>query len=147
MPTRAEPLRGVEILLVEDDPDSREVLKLGLELAGAQVRSAGDARQAMDALHDRVPDVIVSDLGLPDEDGLSMMRRIRMLSPEEGGRVPAVAVTAYTLADDLAETRRAGFQQHFRKPVETRDLLTRVAELATGGPTVERRGAERLRKA
>jgi CheY-like chemotaxis protein len=133
------PLKGVKVLLVEDDADTREVLSLGLQLAGARVESVGAASEALDALHDRVPDVIVSDIGLPDEDGLSMMRRIRTLSPDEGGRVPAVAVTAYTLVDDMEEARRAGFQEHFRKPVETQQLLERVAELAEEGPTVERR--------
>ena len=133
------PLEGVNILLVEDDEDTRDVLSLGLQLAGARVESVGAAQEALDALHDRVPDVIVSDIGLPDEDGLSMMRYIRTLSPDEGGRVPAVAVTAYTLVDDVEEARRAGFQQHFRKPVETQELLERVAELAGLGPTIERR--------
>jgi CheY-like chemotaxis protein len=133
------PLQGVKILLVEDDPDTREVLSLGLALAGARVESVGAAREALDAMQQQVPDVIVSDIGLPDEDGLSMMRRIRTLSPEEGGRVPAVAVTAYTLVDDADEARRAGFQEHFRKPVETGELFERVAALAEEGPTVERR--------
>jgi CheY-like chemotaxis protein len=133
------PLQGVKVLLVEDDADTREVLSLGLQLAGARVESVGAAREALDAMHEQVPDVIVSDIGLPDEDGLSMMRRIRTFSPEEGGRVPAVAVTAYTLVDDAEEALRAGFQQHFRKPVETQELLERVAELADEGPTVERR--------
>lgn len=136
-------LQGVKVLLVEDDADTREVLSLGLQLAGAKVESVGAAREALDAMHEQVPDVIVSDIGLPDEDGLSMMRRIRTFSPEEGGRVPAVAVTAYTLVDDVDEARRAGFQQHFRKPVETQELLQGVAALAEEGPTVERRNAAR----
>jgi CheY-like chemotaxis protein len=139
MARSAVPLQGVKVLLVEDDADTREVLSLGFELAGARVESVGAAREALEAMHDRIPDVIVSDIGLPDEDGLSMMRHIRTLSPDEGGRVPAVAVTAYTLVDDKEEALRAGFQQHFRKPVETQQLLDRVAELAEEGPTVERR--------
>ena len=143
MDKHAVPLNGVKVLLVEDDPDTREVLSLGLELAGARVQSVGAVSEALDAMHEGVPDVIVSDIGLPDEDGLSMMRRIRTLSPEEGGRVPAVAVTAYTLVDDVDEALRAGFQEHFRKPVETRELLERVAELAVAGPTVERRSQAR----
>jgi CheY-like chemotaxis protein len=139
-----ERLDGIQILVVEDDDDTREVLSLGLQMAGAQVESVGAAREAIEALKNHVPDVIVSDIGLPDEDGLALMRRIRTLSPSRGGRVPAVAVTAYTLVDDAQETIRAGFQEHFRKPLETSMLFDRIAELADEGPTVERRQFQRV---
>jgi CheY-like chemotaxis protein len=130
-------LDGVRVLVVEDDEDTREVLTLGLELQGAVVRSVGSAREALAAVEEFRPTVILSDIGLPDEDGLSMMRRLRRL-PSASARIPAAAVTAFTLSDDGDEPIRAGFQRHFRKPVETRTLFDAVAELAKLG-VVERR--------
>jgi CheY-like chemotaxis protein len=134
-------LEDVRVLLVEDDEDTREVLTLGLELHGAIVRAVGSARAALRAVEEFTPHVILSDIGLPDEDGLSMIRRLRQL-PASCGRIPAAAVTAFTLSDDGEEPIRAGFQRHFRKPVETRVLFEAVAELARLG-AVERRGHRR----
>ena len=114
------------------------LLTLGLELYGADVVAVGCAADAMAALERDVPDVILSDIGLPDEDGFDLIRRVRRLSPSRGGLVPAVAVTAFTLADDGAEATRAGFQRHFRKPVDTRALFDSVIALAAAG-RVERR--------
>jgi len=134
-------LDGVRVLLVEDDEDTREVLTLGLELDGAEVKAVGSAREALRAVDLFCPHVILSDIGLPDEDGLSMIRKLRKL-PAARGRIPAAAVTAFTLSDDGEEPIRAGFQRHFRKPVETRTLFDAVAELAALGK-VERRARER----
>jgi CheY-like chemotaxis protein len=130
-------LDGVRVLVVEDDEDTREVLTLGLELQGAEVMAVGSARAALGAIEEFAPSVILSDIGLPDEDGLSMMRKLRRMS-SACGRIPAAAVTAFTLSDDGDEPIRAGFQRHFRKPVETRTLFEAVAELAKLG-VVERR--------
>ena len=134
-------LDGVRVLLVEDDEDTREVLTLGLELQGAEVRAVGSAKEALRAVDGFSPHVILSDIGLPDEDGLSMIRKLRKL-PAALGRIPAAAVTAFTLSDDGEEPIRAGFQRHFRKPVETRTLFDAVAELADQGK-VERRAHDR----
>jgi CheY-like chemotaxis protein len=134
-------LDGVRVLLVEDDEDTREVLTLGLELQGATVRAVGSAKEALLAVDGFLPHVILSDIGLPDEDGLSLIRKLRKL-PASRGRIPAAAVTAFTLSDDGQEPIRAGFQRHFRKPVETRTLFDAVAELAALG-IVERRGRDR----
>jgi len=134
-------LDGVRVLLVEDDEDTREVLTLGLELQGAQVQAVGSSREALRAVDEFAPHVILSDIGLPDEDGLSMIRKLRKL-PAALGRIPAAAVTAFTLSDDGEEPIRAGFQRHFRKPVETRTLFDAIAELAALG-TIERRARER----
>jgi two-component system, OmpR family, response regulator len=130
-------LDGVRVLLVEDDEDTREVLTLGLELQGAEVRAVGSTQEALAAVEGFFPNVILSDIGLPDEDGLSLIRKVRQL-PSARGRIPAAAVTAFTLSDDGEEPIRAGFQRHFRKPVETRTLFEAVAELAKLG-AVERR--------
>ncbi len=132
------PLEGLQVLVVEDDEDTREVLTLGLELYGADVVAVGCAADALGALERDVPDVILSDIGLPDEDGFDLIRRVRRLPPSRGGLVPAIAVTAFTLADDGAEATRAGFQRHFRKPVDTRALFDSVIALAEAG-RVERR--------
>jgi CheY-like chemotaxis protein len=135
-------LDGVRVLLVEDDDDTREVLTLGLEMQGAIVRAVGSAGAALRAVQDFTPHVILSDIGLPDEDGLTMIRKLRQL-PSFRGRIPAAAVTAFTLSDDGEEPIRAGFQRHFRKPVETQVLFEAVADLARLGE-VERRAHERF---
>ena len=137
-------LDGLRVLVVEDDDDTREVLTLGLSLHGADVVAVGSAAAAMVELENKVPDVIVSDIGLPDEDGLALIRRVRKLPPTQGGRVPAVAVTAFTLSDDAEEATRAGFQRHFRKPVETRELFGAVAAVVERGRVDRRRAARRL---
>jgi CheY-like chemotaxis protein len=136
-------LDGLRVLVVEDDDDTREVLTLGLSLYGANVVSVTSAAEAMVEMEKNTPDVIVSDIGLPDEDGLALIRRVRKLPPSRGGRVPAVAVTAFTLGDDGEEATRAGFQRYFRKPVETRDLFGAVAALGESGRVERRRRARR----
>ena len=136
-------LDGIRVLLVEDDPDTREVLTVGLELYGAKVVAVGSATAALQELAREPPDVLLSDIGLPDEDGLTLIRRVRSLSPSVGGRVPAAAVTAFTLGDDVTEPTRAGFQAHFRKPVDTGTLFGAVARLAHGGE-VDRRAKIRV---
>jgi len=135
-------LEGLHVLVVEDDEDTREVLTLGLTLYGAEVVAVASASEAVAELEKSIPDVILSDIGLPDEDGLQLIRRVRQLPPSRGGRVPAVAVTAFTLKDDPDEAVRAGFQRHFRKPVDTHALFGAVVELAERG-RVERRSLAR----
>jgi CheY-like chemotaxis protein len=136
-PARLRRLEGVRVLIVEDDEDTRGVLTLGLEMAGADVVAVASAREAIHAIETRPPDVLLSDIGLPDEDGLALIREVRRM-PSPGGRIPAAAVTAFTLTEDSEQALRAGFQCHFAKPVETRDLFAAVAELARKG-AVERR--------
>ena len=136
-------LDGIRVLVVEDDDDTREVLTLGLTLYGADVVAVGCAADAISELTRGTPDVIVSDIGLPDEDGLSLIRRVRKLPPSRGGRVPAVAVTAFTLSDDAEEATRAGFQRHFRKPVDSQALFAAVAAVAEVGRIERRRAARR----
>ena len=140
-------LDGLYVLVVEDDDDTREVLALGLTLYGADVVAVCCAADAIHELEKRLPDVILSDIGLPDEDGLALIRRVRKLPPSLGGRVPAVAVTAFTLGDDAEEASRAGFQRHFRKPVDTQALFGAVAALAESGRIERRRLARRALRA
>jgi CheY-like chemotaxis protein len=137
------PLEGLHVLVVEDDEDTREVLTLGLTLYGAEVVAVASAADAIAELERNIPDVMLSDIGLPDEDGLALIRRVRSLPPSRGGRVPAVAVTAFTLGDDGEEATRAGFQRHFRKPVDTGALFQAVIALAESGRVERRRLARR----
>lgn len=133
------------MVLVEDDDDTREVLGLGLRLHGAEVIAAASSKEALRCLQENKADVLLSDIGLPDEDGFTLIRRLRAM-PADLGRIPAAAVTAYTLGDNSQEVFDAGFQRFFRKPVDTRTLFDAVAELAREG-MVERRHVERRRAA
>ena len=122
-------LDGIRVLLVEDDEDSRQVLAMILELAGAHVTSAGCVRDALAAFDAARPNVLVSDIGMPDEDGFSLIRRVRAREGEAGGRTPAIALTGYVHPEDRARLLAAGFQTHLRKPVEPEELVATVAAL------------------
>jgi signal transduction histidine kinase/ActR/RegA family two-component response regulator len=132
-PAELRPLAGldrVRVLVVDDDPDTLDVVKQVLETAGAQVTSVASAREALAALSVGPPDVLLSDLGMPGEDGLALIRKIRSLEPARGGRVPAAVLTAYTQAEDRSEALHAGFQLYLAKPVEPAELTAAVARLA-----------------
>ncbi len=130
---RREPadLKGVHVLVVEDEPDGRELLEETLRLAGAEVVSVESAVQALEALRRRIPDVLVSDVGLPGEDGYSLIRKIRQLSAQEGREIPALAVSAYVRDEDRSQALSAGFQKHLSKPFEPSTLVAVVARLAS----------------
>jgi CheY-like chemotaxis protein/two-component sensor histidine kinase len=123
-------LTGRHVVLVEDEPDGRELLARCLEIAGAQVVAAGSAEEAMEAIRRRHPDVLVSDIAMADEDGYSLVRRLRLLPPDEGGRIPAVAVSAYAREEDRLRALAAGFHEHLAKPLDPADLVAIVARLA-----------------
>jgi signal transduction histidine kinase/CheY-like chemotaxis protein len=127
------PLRALRVLVVDDDEDSLEVLREILESAGAEVQTAGSARAALDAFDGRPPDVLLSDIGMPGEDGYALIRRVRGLPPARGGAVPAGALTAYTQAEDRTAALAAGFQVWLSKPIEPADLTAAVARLAGRG--------------
>ena len=120
-------LRGVRVLVVDDDDDSREMLEQLLLEAGAQLRTANSAKAALMALDEGVPDILVSDIGMPGEDGLSLIRRIRLRGPTEGGLVPAVALTAYARGEDRAVALRAGFNSHVSKPIDPGEVIAVIA--------------------
>jgi CheY-like chemotaxis protein len=125
-------LAGVSVLVVEDDAESREMLVTVLRRCGANVRQAVSALEAMEALEHERPDVVVCDIGLPDRDGYSLIRRVRELSPERGGTVPALALTAYAGPDDRDMTLAAGFDLYLAKPADPEQLVTRIAALVGG---------------
>lgn len=127
VPREAEPdLTDVVVLLVDDHDDIRELLAELLKQAGAIVESAQDARSALAAFQRRRPDVIVSDIGLPDENGYDLLRRLR----QGDAGPPALALTAYSLPKDRAMAFDAGFQQFATKPIESGQFLKLVATLA-----------------
>jgi signal transduction histidine kinase/CheY-like chemotaxis protein len=120
------PLHGIQILVVEDDADGRELIAEALIGAGARVECAGSAPEAYARLQAEPPQVLVSDIGMPDEDGYSLLRRIRELPPEQGGDVPAIALTAYARPEDVRRTEEAGFQLYLAKPVTPDRLVAAV---------------------
>jgi signal transduction histidine kinase/ActR/RegA family two-component response regulator len=121
-------LDGVRVLVVDDDADTRELLSEALRASGARVTTADSAGQAFRRLGADRADVLVSDIGMPEEDGLSLIRRIRSL-PGEPGRIPAIALTAAARPEDRARVLEAGYQMYFAKPVELADLQAGLAAL------------------
>jgi len=123
-------LSGVRVLVVEDEEDTRDLLSAALGHSGAVVDLAASAEEALAALRRRRPDVVVCDIGMPVEDGYALLTRVRALSAEEGGLVPAVALTAYARSDDRRRALAAGFQVHLAKPVDPDELISVVARMA-----------------
>jgi len=130
----ANPLEGIRALLVEDEPDSREVLARLLAGCGADVRVAGNVAEALRLLGRERPDLLISDIAMPGETGYDLIERIRARPPEEGGTIPAIAVTAYAGAEDARRALRAGYQAHLSKPIQLRELVRLVSELVNGSP-------------
>jgi len=125
-------LSEVRILLVEDEQDSRDLIAQILQSAGAEVRSVASAREALEEMPGFRPDILISDIGMPEEDGLSFIRRLRDRPAEEGGRIPAIAVSAYAREEDRIRSLSAGFQTHLAKPFEPLDLKATVERLVRG---------------
>jgi PAS domain S-box-containing protein len=123
-------LDNVHVLVVDDEIDARELVKRLLEMAGATVSMAGSASEAMERILAGRPDVLVCDIGMPGEDGYSLIRRLRGLEEKQESVLPAVAVTAYARSEDRTKAIRSGFQNHLAKPVEPAELLAVVSSLA-----------------
>ena len=116
-------LQGVRVLVVDDDTDTREFLVFLLEQAGASVISASSAGEALRELTQFKPDILLSDIGMPDMDGYMLMRQVRALPSEEGGQIPAIALSAYAGEMNQQQAIAAGFQRHLAKPVEPEELI------------------------
>ncbi len=116
-------LDGLVMLVVDDEPDTRDLLKVGLENCGARVIVAASASEAFDSLQTQIPDVLISDIGMPGEDGYDLIRKLRALPSDRGGKVPAVALTAYARVEDRLRALRSGYQMHVPKPVELAELV------------------------
>ncbi len=122
-------LTGVRILAVDDEKDTREMVKEVLEQFGANVLSAGSAREAFAALHDWNPDVIVCDIGMPGEDGYSLIRKVRQLESHRDRNTPAIALTGFARPEDRKCALAAGYQMFIPKPVEANQLVSTIAKL------------------
>ena len=123
-------LEGVTVLAVDDEPDALTLIKRVLEGCGARVLTASSARAALELVVAERPHMIVSDIGMPEEDGYDLIRKVRALPAAEGGRTPAAALTAFARAEDRTRALRAGYQTHVAKPVEPTELTAVVASLA-----------------
>jgi PAS domain S-box-containing protein len=123
-------LQGIKVLVVEDTTDMREYITFVLEQSGAKVVAVATAAEALTALDQFQPEVLVSDIGMPEVDGYMLMRQVRMRSQEQGGQTPAIALTAYAGEINQQQALAAGFQRHLAKPVEPEALMKVIAELA-----------------
>ena len=123
-------LDGLRVLVVDDEPDTRGLLFAVLASCGADVSLAASAAEALERIGREQFDVLLTDIGMPEEDGYELIRKVRLLPPERGGRVPAAALTAYARAEDRLRALRSGFQTHVVKPVEPEELIAVVANLA-----------------
>ena len=126
------PLREVSTLVVDDDPDSLELLRTMLQVAGAGVTTAASAREALEATTRATFDVVISDIGMPEMNGYAFMKLFRSRC---SATVPAIALTAYATPADVEQARRAGYQRHIAKPTDYEQLVGAVREvIAAAGP-------------
>jgi CheY-like chemotaxis protein len=127
---RREALTGLRVLIVDDDGNSRDMLQQALECAGADVQAAASVREALEKIPPFRPHAMVSDIGMPQEDGYDLLRLVRALPPESGGATPAIALTGYARDKDRAATKAAGYQAVAAKPVNLEELFSAIARLA-----------------
>ena len=122
-------LGGLNILVVEDDNDTRELLRVLLESQGGKVRATSSVAEALTAYDQSRPDVLVADIGMPDYNGYTLIGRVRARDRDRGNFVPAIALTAYATASDRDTVLNAGFQVHMPKPFDPANLCTVIANL------------------
>jgi len=135
-PPSSDALQGLAVLVVDDDEDARTLLKVLLGAAGADVSTASDAASALAALEQRVPHVLLSDVGMPGEHGYALIRRVRSHVDPAVRRLSAVAITGLARTQDRIELLRAGFQAHVCKPIEPSEVVALVGSLGGHlGPT------------
>ena len=132
------PLTGLQVLLVDDDADTRNFFTFVLQQAGAIVTPVASAEQALKTLIQTKTDVLLSDIGMPEMDGYMLIQQVRCLKPEQGGQIPAIALTAYVGEMDSQQAIAAGFQRHISKPVEPAELVTVIANLTKPANLVDR---------
>jgi CheY-like chemotaxis protein len=122
-------LNGVRVLVVDDEIDAREMLAAALETAGATVIPVISVAEAIATISNAKADVLISDISMPEEDGYSLIRKVRMLPATQGGTIPAIALTAYARTEDQSRALTEGFHMHLSKPVEPTQLASTVASL------------------
>ncbi|MGH7895118.1 MAG: ATP-binding response regulator, partial [Candidatus Binatia bacterium] len=130
---RTPRLPGLKVLVVDDDRDTCEIVRTVLKGAGAEVRTCLSASQALEAMDGWVPDLLLSDIAMPGEDGYALIRKVRARTTEEGGRMMAIALTAYGRTEDRVKALSAGFQMHVGKPIEPSQLVSVVASVTGYG--------------
>jgi len=123
-------LNGLRVLVVDDEPDALEILSLMLNRSGASVRTASSSEDALRTFGEWQPNVLLSDVGMPGEDGYTLIRRVRALAPEQGGNVPAAAITAHAREEDRVKALAAGYQAHLTKPIDPATLVSALVGLA-----------------
>jgi CheY-like chemotaxis protein/two-component sensor histidine kinase len=126
-------LAGIAVVVVDDDADARELLQAVLRDAAAQVSTAASAAAGLELVKAQHPDVLISDIGMPERDGYQLIRDIRRLPSTEGGRTPAIALTAFARSEDRTKAMLAGYQVHVSKPIEAQELVATVLSLAGHG--------------
>jgi PAS domain S-box-containing protein len=124
-----ERLDGLKVLVVDDEADTRELLKFGISQCGAEVTTAASAGEALEAMSKDSFAILISDIGMPDEDGYELIRKVRAMPAGQGGDIPAIALTAYARTEDRMRVLRAGYQMHVPKPVEFAELVAIMASL------------------
>jgi CheY-like chemotaxis protein len=124
-------LESIKVVAVDDNGDSRELLKYILGRSCADAVIVGSGQEALTTMKDVHPDILISDLGMPEMDGYELLKNVRRLDPEVGS-LPVIAFTAAARHEDRALTRRAGFQAHIAKPVDADELVTKILELVEG---------------
>jgi CheY-like chemotaxis protein len=124
-----ERLHGLRVLVVDDEPDARDLLATILTRCGSDVRCSESAADAIQAFSEWNPDLLVSDIGMPNEDGYSLIRRLRQLNSTRAKSIPAVALTAYATDEDRSQALAAGFQLHVAKPIEPENFVMSIATI------------------
>jgi CheY-like chemotaxis protein len=122
-------LTGIKVLVVDDEIDARDLVQRVLSDCNAQVLTAGSANDALRLVENEKPNVLVSDIGMPDVDGYELLKRVRALEQSRGGRIPAIALTAFARSEDRTRALRAGFLVYVSKPVEPSELVATVASV------------------
>ncbi|MBW4690074.1 MAG: response regulator [Komarekiella atlantica HA4396-MV6] len=129
LPAGSTPLAGLRVLVVDDETDTRNFLSFMFEEYGAIATAVASVDEALKILEQLKPDILISDIGMSDQDGYTLIRQLRSLKPEKGGCIPAIALTAYTREEDRLKALSAGFQKHLSKPIDPTELITLVASV------------------
>jgi CheY-like chemotaxis protein len=129
IPEKRVLLSGIKVLVVDDEHYARGLIDEALTQCEAVVFVATCAREALEILRKQKPDVMISDIGMPEKDGYQLIREVRSLPPAQGGRIPAIALTAFVHSQDRTKAMLAGYQMHLSKPVEARELVAAIANL------------------
>ena len=128
-PVASVPLTGLRVLVVDDQADTRNFLSFMFEEYGAIATAVASVDEALAVIEQAKADILISDIGMSEQDGYTLIRKLRSLEPEKGGRIPAIALTAYTREEDRLEALRAGFQQHLSKPIDPTKLIAMVVNV------------------